>query len=151
MLAVSARLTVEEYDLAGTLLDREERKNLTMLFGKKLLLATLFDQSPSDPLIGVAVGGNNTAPANTDATLYQELIRLPLVSVSSITNNGSAGLVTVRAIMASTVGNGNIYREAGLVSSLSAGVPGLYNRVTFADKTKSASKAILFQFDFTLS
>ena len=143
-MALMGRLTLLEVEAAtGRLVRRQERKNLTLLLGKRLALELLFGQH-SHFVQYLALGDNATPAALNDPALYNELLRGPLTSVS-LDDDTVNGLCTVRFIAGTTMGNGNTYREAGLFNDNNV----CYARAVFSDVAKNDSKILICQWDLT--
>jgi len=143
-------VTVSVTDAAGHLLEQIVQRNVITLAGKRMLLDLGFGRGVPF-IVGVAFGDNNTPATRTDAALYSEKIRIPLTSFTPATDDGTSGKLTAVAVMGSTQGNGETYREIAFVRSLTAGAADLFNRVVIPDRVKSSSKIITAQLDLTLT
>lgn len=86
----------------------------------------------------LALGDDDTTPAYGDTGLTNELRR---DAVDSTTDNGN-DLVT-STLLGSGEGNGNTYRELGLVSASSGGT--FLNHSLFLEKDKTSGEELTFQ------
>lgn len=151
---LTGRVTIETYLCARRrpprLIEVSERENVVTFAGKSLLLQLWLAQA-NTPGIGIAWGDNGTMQAVDDAALYAEILRTPIASVSTVSRTGDAAMLTVRARLGKTQGNGTTFREVGLVTSLSTGQGLLLARAAIADAVKTDQKFLLLQWQFTLN
>ena len=116
-------------------------KNLVVNTGLYHIMDNLED-SPSEAAMGwAAIGNDNTAPANGDTALYNELGRVALTSKIQGTS-GNANQVTYSATIPAGTGTGTIV-EAGIFNANSAGI--MLVRSIFAAIVKSAGDSIDIQ------
>ncbi len=151
---LTGRVIIETYlcerRRAPQLIEVDERENVVTYGGKALALQLLAAQAGT-PGIAIAWGTNNTGQTVDDVGLYAEVLRTPLASVSPISRVGDAAVMTIRAKLGKTQGNGHTFREIAFVTSLAPGQGLTIARVATADHAKTDQKFLLAQWQFTLN
>ncbi len=144
-LADVERLFARIAEAPQLVIARAASRNKTTLNGKRQALALPFAQG-STFWSHVAFGINSAAPTLGDAALYDEKIRVPIASVTP-TDDGVNAMLTVRAVLSQTQGNGFTYTEAAIVNAAVGGL--LYNRVVYPPVEKTDQYYLFAQFDLT--
>lgn len=136
----------------GRLIAEQRQHNIITYNGKVQLLKLALGQSFVYGL-AVAFGENATTQTVDDVGLYEERIRVPLVSVGEVTRVGNWARVTFRARLGKTQGNGFTFKEAALVTKSAPGTIAdgdiMLSRVTIEPTAKSDQKYLLLQWQYT--
>lgn len=148
------------------ILDVWEKKNVITYAGVEALVKL---QAPNaafganvqleNQIKSIRFGLNSTTPQRTDTNLISEAVvsgnpvRIEFVDASRVV--GSAGTVEYVATMASGVGNGVTYREAGLFTRGTANDPLatsgsiMFSRQVFPDQPKNSGVVLEFRWRIT--
>ncbi len=133
--------------------------SLVMLMAPNLVLGATIQEERQ--IKSMRFGTNNTAPQRTDEDLLTEAIvssnpvRIELVDANRII--GGSGTVEFVATLASGVGNGVTYREAGLFTRGTDDDPltttggAMFSRQIFPDQVKNSSVELEFRWRVTFT
>ena len=114
--------------------------NIVLLLGRQKQADILFGLDRQTTFQYVALGSATNTPLNTDASLYNEIVRKKFTSISR-----SGLVVTCSVTLSTTEGNG-VLSEIGNVSSGSMGT--FYNRATFIPLAKTNTQDLLIVVKF---
>lgn len=118
--------------LSGKLLDYSRFHNLDTTAGKNIMRDLYIGNTLDFPKY-VALGTNDSTPNIADAALYNEKVRIVITS-----RLPASGQATIRGYFGETVGNGETYKEAGLLTDGNI----LTARAIFSEIAKTASVTI---------
>lgn len=141
-LKVTGRLKIEIFGEDGNLKDVREIDNLVVTTGKGFIASRMVGASAS-VMSHMAVGTDNTAPAEGNTTLGAEVGRVALTSSSA-----SGAVATYVASFGAGTGTGALV-EAGIFNASSAGT--MLCRTVFSVVNKGASDAMTITWTVTIS
>lgn len=149
MMNMQGRLTLQLTDGEGHIVHRQQRHNRIVTSGRELV-AQLFtgvsSGTPPAPVSHMAVGTGNAASADNQTALTAERSPRKAIAPADVSYSqfeepvpgGTVRRVRVRLQTVFDFGDANgpePLREAGIFNAAAAGR--MYNRVTFADVTKT--------------
>ena len=140
---MKGELTIERFDINGTLVEKRKVPNLVVSSGKNLMISRLLGTTDGI-MTHMGVGTGTTAPVLADSALGTALgARQPLTSATQSTNT-----VTYVGTFGTTISTGAI-TEAGIFNALTSGT--MLCRTTFPVVNKEAGDSIVITWNVTIS
>lgn len=136
------RLTIEQFDVDGNLLDSQSVTNVVVDDGLDYIASRMKDATAT-AMSHMAVGSGTTAAAAGDSTLGTELGRVALTSTTVASN-----AITYVGDFAAGTGTGAV-TEAGIFNASSAGT--MLCRTVFSVVNKAAADTLKVTWTLTVS
>lgn len=143
-MSMPVNVVIEERDLDGNLISRQERHNLVTLVARNKVRDMLYDGSTGGNISHVGVGTSSSAPTAGATALATEVYRGAMTKKTV-----SAGSVTFNYYLPSGSANGNTLTEAGLFDASTQG--NLYARVAYSGVAKTVSNSITYAWTVSIA